>query len=78
MDAPPISLKAYGLWLRQEIEGGTPGREKGFWDRTKQEICQADVRRLVQVDSHMAECRLQEMGCFEFYLVREEPSYMAI
>ena len=35
MNESHVNLKAYGLWLRQEIEGGTSKRQKEFWDRVR-------------------------------------------
>lgn len=28
-----VNSTAYGPWLRQEIEGETSGRQRGFWER---------------------------------------------
>lgn len=38
MDVAPVNNKSDGPWLRQEIGGGTTGREKEFWDRARKEI----------------------------------------
>jgi len=35
MDDAPVNHKSDGLWLRQEIGGGTSRRQKGSWDRAK-------------------------------------------
>ena len=37
MDVASVN-KSDGLWLRQEIGGGTTERKKEFWDRARQEI----------------------------------------
>jgi len=41
-----LSIKDYGLWLRQEIGGGTSRRQKEFWDSTEhRRFAQKNVRR---------------------------------
>jgi hypothetical protein len=43
MDLTPVDNKS-GLQLRQEIRGGTSGRQKGFWDRARHgRFAQEDV-----------------------------------
>lgn len=48
MDASPVNLKAYGLWLRAENRRWDIHEEKEFWDKAKQEIGQENVTRLTQ------------------------------
>ena len=35
MDVAPVRNKSDDPWLRQEIEGGMPRRQKEFWDRAR-------------------------------------------
>ena len=38
MNGEPVNNKSDGLWLRQEIGGGTSGRQEKLWDRARREI----------------------------------------
>jgi hypothetical protein len=41
----PVNQKAYGPWLRQEIEGGTSGRRKNSGREPGKEATWEDVTR---------------------------------
>ena len=45
MHTSPVSYKAYGLQLRQEIEGGTSGRRKDSGIEPGKRAVQEDVKR---------------------------------
>jgi hypothetical protein len=60
---------------------GHPGGRKNSGIEPGVRFSWEDIRQThgtyTQVTSHVAECRLKQMGCFSYDLVREEASYMA-
>jgi hypothetical protein len=59
MDVTPVSNKSGGLWLRQEIKGGTSWRQEGFWDSARYVVIHQESGSLPQVTNHESECRLE-------------------
>ena len=74
-------LKSLGPGLSKKEKVGN-WEEREFWEKRRKGDSQGRCEELphgtqAQVTSHVAECRLEKMGYFKLYLVREEPSYMA-
>jgi hypothetical protein len=70
-----VAFQLKSLWPIAQAGGrsGISGREKGFLHRTRQGSCK-------ETDTWYwphGRCRLEQMGYFKLYLVREEPSSMA-
>jgi len=46
INVAPVNNKSDGLWLRQDIEGGTSGKQKEFHDKARsRRFAQEDLTR---------------------------------